>query len=387
MIEKKSIDLLKTLVGIDTTSYKSNLELIEFIKNYLSSYSIKSSLIYDNTKKKANLYSTIGPQNLSGIVLSGHTDVVSVMNQMWNYDPFQLTQVEDKLFGRGSADMKGFLALVLSRIPKMLEVNLSKPIHLAFSYDEEIGCVGVRPLLEFIKSNSINPILCVVGEPTNMEVVIGHKGKCAYKVNIQGLACHSGQASFGVNAINCAAQLIVYINELNKEKSISGPFDYDYEVPYTTLQTGIVSGGTALNIVPDICQFEFEIRHIIKDNPNELINKIKTYASKYILPEMNKISKETSINFEEKISYPGLSIKKDSELVKYIKKLLNNQNHKKVTFGSEAGLFQDKLNIPTVVCGPGSINQAHKANEYISIDQLAKGGRFLDALISSLSAT
>ena len=383
MTEKNAIDILKSLVGFDTTSAKSNLDLIEFIESYLNNHKIKSTLVYDSLGKKANLYATIGSGSEGGIMLSGHTDIVPITGQTWTDDPFHLTQKENKLYGRGTADMKGFLALILSRVPKMISTNLSKPIHLAFSYDEEVGCVGVHRLLDLINGNSIKPTFCIVGEPTSMEVVTGHKGKCGYQVVVRGLSCHSGQAPFGVNAINYAAKLISHITEISKEKSIKGPFDYDYEVPYTTLHTGVISGGTILNIVPDSCQFEFEIRHLIEDNPRELINKIKLYAKEHLVPDMHKISSKTDIHFEEKVTYPGLSIDENSEPVRYIKKLLNNEKHKKVIFGTEGGLFQKKLNLPTVVCGPGSIDQAHKADEYISINQLEKGGKFLDDLITS----
>ena len=383
MTEKNAIDILKSLVGFDTTSSKSNLDLIAFIKSYLNIHKIKSTLVYDSSGKKANLYATIGSSSEGGIMLSGHTDIVPITDQAWTYDPFHLTQKDNKLYGRGTADMKGFLALILSRVPKMISAKLSKPIHLAFSYDEEVGCVGVHRLLDLINGNSIKPAFCIVGEPTSMEVVTGHKGKCGYQVVVRGLACHSGQAPFGVNAVNYAAKLISHITEISKEKSIKGPFDYDYEVPYTTLHTGAISGGTILNIVPDSCQFEFEIRHLIEDNPKELINKIKLYAKENLLPNMHKVSSKTDIHFKEKVTYPGLSIDENSEPVKYVKKLLNNEQHKKVIFGTEGGLFQEKLNLPTVVCGPGSIDQAHKADEYISIDQLEKGGKFLDDLINS----
>ena len=382
MTEKNVIDILKSLVGFDTTSFKSNLDLIAFIKNYLNIHKIKSTLVYDSSGKKANLYATIGSSSEGGIMLSGHTDIVPITDQAWTYDPFHLTQKDNKLYGRGTADMKGFLALILSRVPKMISTNLSKPIHLAFSYDEEVGCVGVHQLLDLINSNSIKPVFCIVGEPTSMEVVTGHKGKCSYQVDVKGLACHSGQAPFGVNAVDYAAKLISYIAEIAKEKSIKGPFDYDYEVPYSTLHTGVISGGTILNIVPDSCQFEFEIRHLIEDNPKELINKIKLYAKEHLVPDMHKVSSKTDIHFKEKVTYPSLLIDANSEPVRYVKKLLNNKQHKKVIFGTEGGLFQVKLNLPTVVCGPGSIDQAHKANEYISIDQLEKGGKFLDDLIN-----
>tara|TARA_Y100000590_G_scaffold105554_1_gene120088 strand:+ start:1221 stop:2393 length:1173 start_codon:yes stop_codon:yes gene_type:complete len=384
MKETNAIDLLKTLVGFDTTSYKSNLEMINFIKDYLNKLNVKSTLIYDDDNNKANLYATIGQTDIGGIMLSGHTDVVPAPIENWDSDPFSLTQRNNKLYGRGSADMKGFIALVLSRVPQMQKTKLSRPIHLAFSYDEEVGCVGVHRLLDLIEKNPINPIFCIVGEPTSMEVVIGHKGKCSNKVKVKGLACHSGQAPFGVNAINYAAKLMIYISELDKEKSIAGPFDYDYEIPYTTLHNGIISGGTVTNIVPDSCKFEFEIRYLANDDPKELISKIKNYAKEKLIPNMQKISKDTNIYFEEKISYPGLLIESDAKLVKFIKKLLKNENHKKVVFGTEGGLFQKKLNLPTVVCGPGNIDQAHKVNEYITIEQLENGGVFLDSLIASL---
>tara|TARA_B110000914_G_scaffold156444_1_gene137500 strand:+ start:1824 stop:2981 length:1158 start_codon:yes stop_codon:yes gene_type:complete len=383
MIEKQSLDLLQTLIGFDTTSFKSNLNLIKFIENYLNQYEIKSELVYDDTKNKANLFATIGPNSTGGIVLSGHTDVVPVSNQKWDTDPFQLIEKDQKLYGRGASDMKSFIALVLSRVPKIIEKKLSKPIHLAFSYDEEIGCVGVHGLLDLIEKKSIKPEFCIVGEPTSMEVVIGHKGKHAYSVKVDGLSCHSGQAPFGVNAINYASKLIAYIDELNKEKSINGPFDQDYEVPYTTLHTGLINGGTILNIVPNLCEFEFEIRNLATDDPLKLVNKIKDYANQKLINDMHKVSSKTGIHFNEKVNYPALDISADIKPVKKIKELLNNQKHKKVVYGTEGGLFKNRFDIPTIVCGPGSIDQAHKPNEYISIEQIKKCSNFLDNLISS----
>jgi|TARA_B110000495_G_scaffold195953_1_gene204167 acetylornithine deacetylase len=383
MIEKQSLDLLQTLIGFDTTSFKSNLNLIKFIENYLNQYEIKSELVYDDTKNKANLFATIGPNSTGGIVLSGHTDVVPVGNQKWDTDPFQLIEKDQKLYGRGASDMKSFIALVLSRVPKIIEKKLSKPIHLAFSYDEEIGCVGVHGLLDLIEKKSIKPEFCIVGEPTSMEVVIGHKGKHAYSVKVDGLSCHSGQAPFGVNAINYASKLIAYIDELNKEKSINGPFDQDYEVPYTTLHTGLINGGTILNIVPNLCEFEFEIRNLATDDPLKLVNKIKDYTNQKLINDMHKVSSKTGIHFNEKVNYPALDISADIKPVKKIKELLNNQKHKKVVYGTEGGLFKNRFDIPTIVCGPGSIDQAHKPNEYISIEQIKKCSNFLDNLISS----
>ena len=385
MNEKNSIEILRKLVGFDTTSFKSNLDLIKFIENYLNDFNIKSKLVYDETKNKANLFATIGKDSKGGIVLSGHTDVVPTKNQKWSSDPFTLTERDNKLFGRGSSDMKGFIAVVLSRISKMVETKLNKPIHLAFSYDEEIGCVGVHGLLDLIEKKSINPEFCIVGEPTSMEVVIGHKGKHAYGVKVDGFSCHSGQAPYGVNAINYAAKLISYIEELNKEKSKIGPFDNEYEIPYSTLSTGIINGGTILNIVPNLCLFEFEIRHLAEDDPKTIMQKIHDYADGLIMKEMQKISPKANITFAEKINYPGLNISETINPVKQVKNMLNVSKHKKVIFGTEGGLFKKKLNIPTIVCGPGSIDQAHKPDEYIAIEQLEKCGKFIDNLISSCS--
>ena len=385
MSEKNSIEILKKLVSFDTTSFKSNLDLIKFIENYLNDLNIKSELIYDETKNKANLFATIGPNLQGGIVLSGHTDVVPITKQNWTSDPFILTERDDKLFGRGSSDMKGFIAIVLSRVSAMVEKKLKKPIHLAFSYDEEIGCVGVHSLLDLIKKKSINPEFCIVGEPTSMEMVIGHKGKHAYDVKVDGLSCHSGQAPNGVNAINYASKLINYIEEINKEKSIKGPFDNDYEIPYSTLHTGLIKGGTILNIVPKLCQFEFEIRHLAEDDPLEIIQRIKQYTEELLIKEMHNISSTTNIEINEKINYPGLNISESISSVKQVKELLGKSSHKKVVFGTEGGLFKRELNLPTIICGPGSIDQAHKPDEFISIQQIEKGGTFIDKLINNCS--
>ena len=387
MSEDISIKILKDLISFDTTSYKSNLNLIKYIEQYLGSFRIKSQLIYDSTGKKANLYATIGSNKKEGIMLSGHTDVVPAIETNWNSNPFQLIKKNNRLYGRGTADMKSFIALVLSRVPEIINSNLSKSIHLSFSYDEEIGCIGVHGILDLLKNADFKPTLCIVGEPTNMELVIGHKGKCGHEVEVKGLGCHSGQAPLGVNAINYASKLINFIADLSKEKSIKGPFDYDYEIPYTTLHTGVISGGTVVNIVPERSNFEFEIRYLKEDNPKDLIKKIKAYSKEYLIPEMHRISEKTGIYFKEKVTYPSLSIDKNSELVKYTKDLLGEEKYKKVIFGTEGGLFQEKLNIPSIVCGPGNINQAHKANEYISIDQIFKGGVFLDKLIKSIKKT
>ena len=385
--DTKAIELLKKLIGFDTTSYNSNLNLINFIQSYLLSYNIESTLIHDESGKKANLYATIGRKDIGGVMLSGHTDVVPVEGQEWHSDPFSLKESDGNFYGRGSADMKGFIALVLSRIPEMVSVELTKPIHLAFSYDEEIGCVGVQRMLNLLEHQPIKPSCCIIGEPTSMEVVIGHKGKHASRVKVKGHACHSGQSPFGVNAVDFASELIVYIRKLAREKSQDGPFDMEYEVPYSTLHTGVVKGGTSLNIVPNFCQFDFEIRHLYEEDPQYLLDKIEAYAKENLESEMHLIDSETGFSFETLATYPGLLTDPGIDFVAYVKKLLDNDAHSKVIFGTEGGLFQKRLGIPTLVCGPGNIDQAHRANEFISLKQLQKGGSFLDRLIISLSVS
>jgi acetylornithine deacetylase len=383
--------ILEKLVSFDTTSYNSNLALVEYVQSYLQGYAIESQLVPDATGKKANLYATIGADpkapEKGGVMLSGHTDVVPVIGQDWHTDPFVLYEQDNKLFARGSADMKGFIALVLSRVPSMLKQPLQLPFHLAFSYDEEIGCVGVRGLLTLLEQLPVKPVMCIVGEPTSMEVVIGHKGKASYRVEVSGHACHSGQAPLGVNAIDYAAQLVIYINQLARESAQNGPFDYDYKVPYTTLHTGTINGGTALNIVPNQCQFEFEIRYLAEQDPEPIVAQIELYAKQKLVPVMQAVAAEADIKMTQTAQYPGLLIEPDAQLVTYVKQLLNNQAHSKVIFGTEGGLFQQKLGIPTLVCGPGNIDQAHKANEFISLKQFALGGQFLDRLIADLAST
>ena len=381
--------ILKQLVSFDTTSYKSNLALVEFVQNYLRDYGINSQLVPDASGKKANLYATIGANSerpdKGGIMLSGHTDVVPVAGQDWVTDPFTLVEQDGKLFARGSADMKGFIALVLSRVPAMLAQPLQLPFHLAFSYDEEIGCVGVRGLLTLLEQLPVRPAMCIVGEPTSMQVVIGHKGKASYRVQVTGHACHSGQAPLGVNAVDYGAQLVVYINNMAQQSALNGPFDYDYKVPYTTLHTGTIQGGTALNIVPNHCEFEFEIRYLAQQDPAPLVHKIADYAKFELEPKMKNVASESGINIVQTASYPGLLIEPEAELVTYVKGLLNNDAHSKVIFGTEGGLFQQQLGIPTLVCGPGNIDQAHKANEYISLEQFTLGGQLLDRLIADMA--
>ena len=377
-----SIDLIKKLISFDTTSRNSNLELIHFIRDYLKDLGIESLLVPDETGTKANLYATLGPMDRPGILLSGHTDVVPIDGQEWDSDPFNVIEKDLKLFGRGTCDMKSFVAICLAYAPKFLERGLETPIHLAFSHDEEVGCVGVRSLVTKLADEiRPKPMMCIVGEPTSMQVVIGHKGKLSYKCIVRGLEAHSSLAPQGVNAVEYAAELIAYLKGMARQIQKDGPFDDVYDITHTTVHTGTVHGGTALNIVPKDCSFEFEFRCIAGHDGHELFEKVKRPAHEVLEPEMKAIAQSAGFKFEELSAIEGLDIDPGEEVVTLAKTLAGRNDHAKVAFGTEAGLFQQDAGIPTVVCGPGGIDQAHKPNEFVALEQIDKCHVFFDKLM------
>ena len=379
-----SLALIEKLVSFDTTSCRSNLELIDFVRDYLAEYGSNSQLVFNEERTKANLYATVGPLDRPGVLLSGHTDVVPVEGQVWATDPFRVVKRDNALYGRGTADMKSFIAIVLAFVPQMIKRNLSTPIHLALSYDEEIGCVGIRRLLNLMDGLSVRPAMCIVGEPANMQVVNSHKGKLAQRVTINGLEAHSSLPTLGVNAVDIAAELIVYIRKLARQTAKDGPFDEGFDLKYTTLHTGSVHGGNALNIVPNYCQFEFEIRNIPEQDPATLVQRIVNYAKNTLEPQMKSVSASCGIDFEKLSGYPGMFTAAEADVVAFVQGLTKEDRTKKVSFGTEAGLFTERLGIPSVVCGPGSIEQAHKRNEFITLGQINSMERFMDRLILAL---
>ncbi|MCR8923156.1 acetylornithine deacetylase [Dasania sp. GY-MA-18] len=385
MADIASIELIEKLIQFDTTSYKSNLELIEFVRDYLLSFGVESQLVYNPEQSKANLYATIGPQDKPGVMLSGHTDVVPVTGQNWHTDPFTVVEKDGLLYGRGTADMKSFIAIALAFVPEMQRANLTTPIHLAFSFDEEIGCVGVRHLLTMMEDMPLRPAMCIVGEPTSMQVVNAHKGKLAHRVTVNGLEAHSSLPHIGVNAVDYAAELVVFIRRLAQDLAEQGPFEEGFEVTYTTLHTGKIAGGTALNIVPKQCTFDFEIRNIPGQDPQPLFERIQQFAITELEPQMKKLDASCGFEFEQLSGYPGMFTPADAEVVNFVQSLSDVQGLKKITFGTEGGLFTQRLGIPTVVCGPGNIEQAHKPNEFIAVDQVAAMNAFMRRLIAALS--
>ena len=382
--QPQSIELIKKLVAFDTTSRNSNLALIDFVRDHLESSGIETILIPDETGKKANLYGTIGPDDKPGIALSGHTDVVPIDGQDWSSDPWDLIERDGRIYGRGACDMKGFLGCVLAAVPQFRRTRLKTPIHLLFSFDEEVGCLGVRRALKVLQDLPVRPKGCIIGEPTMMQVAIAHKGKKSMRAHVHGKECHSSLAPKGVNAVEYAAEAVAYLRRMGRRFAAEGPFDPDYDVPHTTVHTGVIHGGTALNIVPKDCQFVFEFRHLPVQDPEALYAEFKRFVETELQPEMKKIAPETGFGFEQISAFPGLDTAEDAEITTLAKGLALANGTTKIAFGTEGGLIQEAA-IPTVVCGPGSIEQAHKPDEYCDLGQIAQCDAFLERLRGQLA--
>jgi acetylornithine deacetylase len=338
------LETVSRLVAFDSTSRRSNLHIIDYLKDRLTSLGAECRLTHNDDGNKANLYATLGPTDRPGIMLSGHTDVVPTEGQAWSSDPYQLVERDGALYGRGSADMKSFLALAVALAPEFLARGLQVPLHFAFSYDEEIGCIGVRRLIADLEDLPVKPRLCIVGEPTGMKVVAGHKGKRNFSCLVHGKECHSALVAEGVNA---------------------------------------VEGGRALNIVPDQCRFEFEIRALPQDDVDLLTETITSYARLTLEPEMKAVHREAGFDFTILNDTEGFDLPDEDEAVKLVTELTGDNRTGRVSFGTEAGLF-NRAGIPTVVCGPGYIDQAHKPDEFISLDQLAQGEAFIRRLMARM---
>ena len=382
-IKPETFALIERLIGFDTTSRDSNLGLIEWTRDYLKGYGIASRLTYDASGKKANLFATVQKGSKPGIVLSGHSDVVPVDGQNWASDPFKATLRGDRIYGRGACDMKSYLAVILAMAPRFAAANLNAPIHFALSYDEEVGCIGARGLLEDLARNGIRPAGAIIGEPTGMQPVIAHKGKRAYKCCVRGKEAHSALTPQGVNAIEYAAKIITYIRHMAERMQACEPRDYGFDVPFTTLQTGVIAGGTAGNIVPRECIFQFEFRYLPGADPDALEREIKDYAERVILPEMQRTDPDTGISIETKAANPGLSTGETDEITRLAQALSRNASTAKVAYLTEGGLFQ-QAGIPAIICGPGSIEQAHKPDEYVTLAQVALCESFMERLLGQM---
>jgi acetylornithine deacetylase len=376
------LDLIRTLIAFDTTSRDSNLALIDWVRDYLAGHGIDSQLTFDAERRKANLFATLPAQDGNathgGIVLSGHTDVVPVDGQPWDTDPFEATPIGDRLYGRGTSDMKSFLAIGLAFVPEFLRRGLKRPVHFSLSYDEEVGCIGVRRLIADVSARGIRPAGCIVGEPTGMHLVVAHKGKKSYRCRVRGHEAHSSLTPRGVNAVQVACELVTFLTHMARRFRDRGSYDAAYDVPYTTVHTGVIRGGTALNIVPRDCSFEFEFRHLPFDDPDALLAEVKRFAAT-LLPEMHAVSPATHIEFDPLSVMPGFDTHGGSEIAEIGKACSGTHDFAKVSFGTEAALFHN-ADISTIICGPGHIEQAHQPNEWVSFEQLARCEAFMGRL-------
>jgi acetylornithine deacetylase len=371
-------ELLARLVHFDTTSYRSNLPLVRFVEDYLAQHGIASHLVHNAEGTKASLYATIGPAAVPGIALSGHTDVVPVEGQSWTSDPFVLTERDGRLFGRGSADMKGFLACVLAAVPDLKQRHLAVPLHLAFSYDEEVGCIGVRPLIAEIGRRFVRPRVVIVGEPTSMSVVDAHKGPVRWHVDIQGRAAHSSMAPLGVNAISVAGKLLAELARIEQELQ-AAPRDERFDPPYATLQVTRIDGGTATNIVPASCRLDFDVRALPGVDAAAIDRRIRAFADRECEAEMRPVAPEAGIDVRIANEVPPFASGRNSEAVALALYLAGQNETHAVSYATEAGLFQ-AAGSPAVVIGPGDIAQAHIADEWIDKDQLDRCMGFLARL-------
>ena len=378
----QSIEILEKLISFPTVSKDSNLDLIEFVEGYLKEHGISSKRVPNKKGTKANLYATIGPMEEGGIILSGHTDVVPVEGQPWDTNPFVLTEKENRLYGRGTCDMKAYAAIALSLIPEMK--NLKKPIHLAFSYDEEIGCLGAPGMIAELKENLPKPRAVIVGEPTEMKVVTAHKGIVALTTTVTGHEAHSSQTHRGVSAVMTASKLIQWLEDRAEKLRQSAPKDSGFEPHFTTIHVGVINGGTALNIISRHCEFCWDIRSIPEDDPQQIVQDFEAFCQNQMVPEMQKIAPETGIQTRCFADAPALGHEPESEAVRLAKELTTETTTRKVPYAAEAGQFQ-QAGFPTVICGPGSIDQAHQPNEYIERDQIEQGEVLLKKLIQFLS--
>ena len=381
----QTADILARLIGFDTTSSKPNRALMDWVQDLLGGAGIAAQIIPDASGGKANLYATIGPQDRPGVMLSGHTDVVPVDGQVWTRPPFVLTESEGRYYGRGTTDMKGFVASALAAALMAARRPLATPLHLALSYDEEVGCLGVVSLIDMLAHAPHLPAMCIVGEPTGMQVATGHKGKIALRATCTGREGHSALAPMALNALHLGADFLGAVRRLQDEVAESGLQDGDYDVPYTTLHVGKMQGGVQVNIVPNSCTLDFEIRNLAGDDPQALIDRLRVEADRITAP-LKAAFPEAAITIDRLWDYPGLGTPSSAPVVQFVKSLTGANGTMKVAFGTEGGLFSTRLGIPTVICGPGSMAQGHKPDEWVSVEQITRCDAMLAALLDRLEA-
>ena len=378
-----TLDCLRQLIAFDTTSRNSNLALIDWAEAHLARHGAVIRRSYNPERTKANLFATFG-EGPGGVVLSGHSDVVPVDGQAWSTDPFKADIRDGRLYGRGACDMKGFIAVVLAQADKFARARLRSPIHVALSYDEEAGCLGIGPLLHDLASAGIRPDGCIVGEPTSMQLVTAHKGGRVYRCTVHGRAAHSSLTPRGVNAIEYAARVISFIQDLSWREEAQGARLDGLDVPFSTISTNMISGGNGKNIIPAECEFFFDYRYVPGKPPDAFIDSIRSYIAEHVEPRMKRSHPQAGVELECTGSIPGLDPDEQSSITRLTQSLLRPRPSAKVAYGTEAGFFQ-QAGIPSIVCGPGSIEQAHKPDEFVPLEQLHECELFMDRLVGRLT--
>ncbi len=380
-----TVELLDRLVSFDTTSRNSNLPLIGFVRDYLDAHGVPYRVSLDETGQKANIHAIVGPQAAGGMALSGHVDTVPVDGQAWSSDPFTLRRDNGLLYARGACDMKGFVASCLAAVPDFLARKPSRPLHLFISYDEEVGCWGAQRLIRDLDESGLKPALCVVGEPSGMKPILAHKGKLNLKVSVRGKPGHSSEPAKGVNAIQAAAEAVAWVAAEARRFPVEGPFEDGFDPPHTTIHVGTMQGGTILNIIPEHAEFIMEWRQIPGDDPLRHVERLKAFIAANIEPAMKAVDPTTGFSYEIMVEMPGMSLSGDHELTSVVKQLTGSNSTGKVSYGTEGGFYQE-AGIPTIICGPGHIAQAHQPDEFVAVSELDACDAFIRRLVDRLLA-
>jgi len=367
----KTVSILTDLVEYPSVSSENNLEIINYLSDKIKSLGGKVDIMITEDNKQANIFCTIGPEIDGGIVLSGHTDVVPAKELNWNSDPFKLTKKDNLLYGRGTCDMKGFIASTIAATEILKNKKLKYPVHFSFTYDEEIGCFGARHLAKELKKYEYKPSMVIIGEPTNMEIIEAHKGDCEYTTCFHGMEGHASNPEKGLSAIQYGSLFTNKLFELANELKKRSPSDSPFNPPWTTIQAGKIEGGVAHNVIAGQCSIDWEMRPINEEDKNFVKNNLSTYCKNKLIPEMQSKFSKAKIETEIIGEIPGLIPKKDNQARVIMQELLQSNSTGVISFGTEAGIFQE-MDMDVVVCGPGSIDQAHKANEFISLSELEK---------------
>ena len=380
-LHEKSIKILTDLIAFQTVSGTDNSKLINYCEKILNDLGIETFKVFDDEEKRVNLFGTLKAKKTNGkkpIILSGHTDVVPV-SKGWSTDPFKATIKNEKLYGRGSCDMKGFIACTLAYAPILTKSNLDRDIHFCYTFDEETACIGAPLLIKELKKRNIKNGICIIGEPTNMKIIDAHKGMNEYTIHFGGLAGHSSKPHMGVNAIEYASRYINKLLEIRKELKKRAPKDCIFDPPHSTLSIGGISGGIAHNVIADKCKVEWETRPVNKEDGEFVTHEIDKFVNEELLPDMKKVFPESFIKKEIIGEVIGFEKLDESEACEFVASITGDNSREVVSFGTEAGLFQE-VGISTVVCGPGSIEQAHKIDEFIELNELKKCLDFLEGI-------